>query len=200
VQSVGRLERANKAEVDVVGSEAFEKSSPLAEKDWDELDFEHVQDPCPQAFLRGVCTMQHDVAIPGSRFGLLDARFDAVGDETHITRVSTTGCSTCRDEDRHAIVMIAAPVVDEVSGSSTGEHGTGGQHLVEHCLTRLIAGPVATGFFSAVAQPFVQPVALCADLVSAGPAMYPSRDIDMYSTSRGLFVLMHIKDLSGFAK
>jgi hypothetical protein len=38
------------------------------------------------------------------------------------------------DEDRHAVVMIAAPVVGEVAGPPPGHDGTGRQYLVNHDL------------------------------------------------------------------
>jgi hypothetical protein len=64
-----------------------------------------------------------------------------------------------RDEYRHAIVMVAAPVVDEVPCASAGDHGTGRDHLVEHCPTWFVARPEAADVRSAIAQPLVQPVA-----------------------------------------
>jgi hypothetical protein len=63
-----------------------------------------------------------------------------------------------RDEDRHASVMVAAPVANEVSGASAGDHGTGRHQLVEHRLAWFIARPEAADVFSAIAQPLVQPV------------------------------------------
>jgi hypothetical protein len=119
-------------------------------------------------------------------FRLLDARFDAVHHEADVTEGRTRGCLMRRDENRHAIVMVSGPVVDEVSRASAGDHGTSRHHLVEHRATWFIARPEAADVFTAVAQPLMQPVPNGLSLVSPGPAMNPSTDMDMYSTSRDM--------------
>src|SRR6516225_2071907 len=78
-QSAGRLERPDQLELDMAGPETVEEPSSLAEQHRDQLDLQHVQHAGPQAFPCRVGTVQHDVAVPGGRLRLLDARLDAVG-------------------------------------------------------------------------------------------------------------------------
>ena len=47
------LQRPDQFELDVLGLEAVEEKSALAEQDGDELDLEHVQHPSAQALLGG---------------------------------------------------------------------------------------------------------------------------------------------------
>jgi len=84
VQGAGRLERSDRLKLDVAGTETVEKPSSLTEQDRDQLDLQHGQQACPQAFSCRAGAVQHDVAVPGGRLCLRDARSDAVGHEADL--------------------------------------------------------------------------------------------------------------------
>jgi hypothetical protein len=73
VQGARGLQCANQVEFDVLGREVVEEPSALAEENWPELDLDRVENAGFQALLRGIGTVQHDVAVTGCVFGLPDA-------------------------------------------------------------------------------------------------------------------------------
>src|SRR5919106_3842168 len=130
VQDAGCLQPPDQVELDVFGREALEQAPALAEQHRHELDLEDVEQPGLQALLGCVGAVQQDVPIARGRLCPLHARLDALGHEVHplvgVVRRSGVG----GDEDRHAVVVVAAPVVGEVAGPPSGDDGTGRQHLV----------------------------------------------------------------------
>jgi hypothetical protein len=60
--------------------------------------------------LGGVGAVHEDVAIAGGRFGLLHAGGDAIRDVVDLLERVLGGCLVSRNEDRHAVVMVAVPV------------------------------------------------------------------------------------------
>ncbi len=150
-----------------MGTEPVEESSAFAEKDWDERNLEHIKPSCTQECLRGRRAVQHDIPITGCPFRPIDTRFHALGHEVDATSVRAGGGVMRQNEDRHAVVMVAVPVVGEVCGASAGDHGTGRHHLVENRSTWLVARSIARRIVAAaLGQPVVQTLAPVAEAVA----------------------------------
>ena len=88
------------------------------------------------------------------------------------------------DEDRHAIVVVAAPAARRLEGPPAGDDRPGGHELVDDLA---VDAPPAGGLdvvdvAAARERPFVQALPAVTEPVvrpSLGPAMNPSRDMDM---------------------
>ena len=120
VQGRGRLERADKVEFDVLRGKVVEEPSTLAEQHRPELNLNGVEHPGLECLLGGVGAVHEDVAVAGGCFGLLHAGGDAIGDVVDSLERVLGRCPVGRNEDRHAVVMVAVPVAGEVSGPLSG--------------------------------------------------------------------------------
>jgi hypothetical protein len=134
------LKRADEVELDVLSGKPIEEPSALAEQHRPQLDLDGVEHAGLEGLLGGVGTVHEDVAIAGGRFGLVHAGGDAVGDVVDLLERVLGGWLVGRNEDRHAVVMVAAPVAGEVPGPLAGDHRAGGQRLVKHDLAIGVAG------------------------------------------------------------
>jgi hypothetical protein len=95
---------------------------------------------------------------------------------------------TAVDENRDAVVVIAAPAAGWLEGTGARDNGAGGEHLVEDLTVDGLAGVPGTS--TAALDASREPCA-CSRSPSSprglsgrsfGPAMKPSSDIDMYTT------------------
>jgi len=127
-------------QVRCVQGKVVEEPSTLAEQHRPELNLYGVEDPGLEGLLGGVGAVHEDVAVAGGCFGLLHAGGDAIGDVVDLLERVLGRCPVGRNEDRHAVVMVAVPVAGEVPGPLPGDHRAGGQRLVKHDLAIGVAG------------------------------------------------------------
>lgn len=92
-----RGQLAEQFELDMVGRQVVEQSSPLPEQDRYDVQFHFVELPGPQQRL--CCS---GVAVPGGRAGLRGA-FGYVGDVADAARRRVAGDGVGEDEDRYAV-------------------------------------------------------------------------------------------------
>src|ERR1019366_4458351 len=59
VHHAGCFERPDQLKFDVILSQIVEEPPTVAEQNRDEMDLHLIEQPCPQAFLRGVGAVQH---------------------------------------------------------------------------------------------------------------------------------------------
>src|SRR5829696_10025622 len=107
-----------------------EKSAPLAEEYRDEMDLEFVEDAGSECELRGSGTVHQHVPAARSLLGL-GHRSLHVGHVAHQRPPPhyAVGLPASEDEDRHAVVVVAAPAVRRVEGSTAGDDRPGGHEL-----------------------------------------------------------------------
>src|SRR5215203_2142464 len=127
------LEDPGALKLDVLGSEVVEKAAPSAEEQRDQMDLEFVEDAGSECELRGAGTVDQHVLVAGSLLGL-GHRGSDVG---HVAYQrprprGAVGPPAGEDEDRHAVVVVAAPAVGRVEGAAAGDHRPGGHELVVH--------------------------------------------------------------------
>jgi hypothetical protein len=87
-----------------------------------------------------------------------------VGDQRPLGHV--VGIAAGEDEDRHAVVVVAAPEAGRLDGPPAGDDGPGGHGLVGHL--PVDAGQIAGGHLAVgigIRRPLVQPVSTVAEPV-----------------------------------
>jgi hypothetical protein len=148
------------------------------------MELELVEDAGSECELGGSGAVDQHVLVARSLLGPGHRRRDVVdvGDQRPLRYVDA-GLVAGEDEDRHAVVVVATPAARGLEGPPAGDDRAGGHELVDDLA---VDGPrTADGFEVDVAVrhcPLVQAVAAVAESVSGsfvGPAMNPSRDMDM---------------------
>jgi hypothetical protein len=128
------------------------------------------------------CTRLHvHLPVPGGGLRLSHRSLDCIGHVGH-QRIAETGSRTGRamagHEDRDAVLNITTPVIHELRGAPSREHGTRRVHFCYHLCGRpgqLYELPPGRTTRATV-WPSSPP------RKSSGSAMYPSSDIDTWST------------------
>jgi hypothetical protein len=172
-------------ELDLLGSEAVEQTAPLAEEHRDDMELELVEDAGSKCELRGSGAMDQDVLVARGflRLGHRGRDVVHVGDQRPLRQIG--GVVAGEDEDRHAVVVVAAPAARRLEGPPAGNHCPCRHELVDdpavdaaQTADRLDVVDAA----SARNRPLVQAVPAVPRPLSGpslGPAMNPSRDVDM---------------------
>src|SRR5829696_5372419 len=106
VQRAGSFEGTDQVERYVLGWEVVEQPATLPQEYRPQLDVDQIKYAGLQALLRGVGTVQHNVAVTSCCFRLLHARLDAVGDVMNPLEGVLRRWLVSRDEDRHAVVVV----------------------------------------------------------------------------------------------
>src|SRR5215213_452851 len=150
VQRAGSFEGTDQVELYVLGWEVVEQPATLPQEYRPQLDVDQIKYAGLQALLRGVGTVQHNVAVTSCCFRLLHARLDAVGDVMNPLEGVLRRWLVSRDEDRHAVVVVAAPVTGKVSGPSPGDDCAAGHRLLEDDLAVRVARPEVIGSVAAL--------------------------------------------------
>src|SRR3954471_19750058 len=101
-------------ELDVVGWHVLEERLTLSEEDRDQMDLQLVQDACGQCQPSGAGSVDQYVLVAGRVLGQAHRGRDVayIGDPR--PSQLRIGLMTAQDEDRHAIVVVAAPAVGEL--------------------------------------------------------------------------------------
>jgi hypothetical protein len=178
------LEDADALHLDLLGSEAFEQTAALAEEHRDDMELELVEDAGGECELRDCRAMDQHVAVARSLLGSSHRSSNVVqvGDQRPLPQLG--GVVAGEDEDRYAVVVIAAPAAGRLEGSPAGDDCAGGHELVVQLAvhTRRAAGNPGVSGIGARPQPLVQAFpAVTEAIVQAliGPGDEPSRDMDM---------------------
>jgi hypothetical protein len=91
-----------------------------------------IEDADRKCKLRGSSAVDQDVLVTCSLLGLSHRTDDVVhvGNQRKLER-QAGGLSPGEDEDRHAIMMVAAPASGRLEGSPAGDDGTCGHELID---------------------------------------------------------------------
>src|SRR5918996_1320824 len=130
--AVVSLEDPRALEGDLLGGEPVEQTSSLAEEHRNDMEFDLVEDAGAESELCDSGAVHQYVLPDGALFCLRHRTPDVayVGHERPLRDVDA-GLVSGDDEDRHAVVVIAAPAVRELEGSSASDDRAGGHELVD---------------------------------------------------------------------
>ena len=103
----------------------------MAEEHRDEMYLELVEDAGSERELRGSGAVDQHVLLARSLLGLGHRGPDVghVGNQRPLLRLAA-GLTAGEDEDRDAVVVVAAPAVRELEGPPAGDDRPGGLHFV----------------------------------------------------------------------
>src|SRR5829696_3245870 len=120
-------------QLDLLASEALEQTAPLAEEHRNDMELELVEDAGGKRELRGAGAVDQHVLVARSLLGSRHRSRDVVevGDQRPPRDVDA-GLVAREDEDRDAVVVVAAPAARRLEGSSAGDDCAGGHELVDH--------------------------------------------------------------------
>jgi hypothetical protein len=168
------VEDAGALQLDLLGGEALEQPAPLAEEHRDHMELELVEDAGGECELSGSGPVDEHVLFSGGLLGPSHRGRDVVhvGDQRHLRELGGR-LVPAEDEDRHAVVVVAAPPTGRLEGPAPGDGRPGGHEFV-HDLAVDTARP-ADGIdvdIAAGRQPVVQPEPTVAEAV-ARPRVWP---------------------------
>ncbi len=160
------LEDPGALQLDLLRSEALEQAAPLAEEHRDDMELELVEDTGCNCELRRSGAVDQHVPVARGLLGPSHRTRDVaqVGDQRPLPQIG--GVVAGEDEDRRAVVVVAAPATGRLEGPPTGDDRAGGHQLV-HDLA-VDAARTADGFEVDVAvlhRPLVQAVSAVAEAV-----------------------------------
>src|SRR5215207_2917098 len=118
------LEDPGALQLDVLGTEVVEETAPLAEEHRDEMDLELVENAGSERELCGSGAVDQHVVVARSLPGLGHRGPDVVhiGDQRPLSHLAA-GLTTAQDEDRHAVVVVAAPAAGRLEGPPARDDG-----------------------------------------------------------------------------
>src|SRR5215218_3562374 len=124
------LEDPGALQLDLLGSEALEQTAPLAEEHRDDMELDLVEDTGSERELRGSGAVDQHVLVARSLLGLSRRTRDVVhvGDQRPLPHI--IGVVAGEDQDRHAVVVVAAPAISRLEGPPAGDDRAGGHELV----------------------------------------------------------------------
>jgi hypothetical protein len=119
-------------QLDLLGSEALEQAAPLAKQNRDDMELEFVEDAGGRCELGGSGAVDEHVLVGRRLLGLVIAVVMSLtlGDERPLRYVDA-GLVAGDDEDRHAVVVVAAPAARRLERPSTGDDRAGGHELID---------------------------------------------------------------------
>src|SRR4051794_21120732 len=157
------LQDAEELELDVVGGHVLEERFTLAEKDRDQMDPQFVEDAGGECQPSGAGPVDQYVLVARRVLGSAHRGpyLAHIGDPGPPHR--GIGLMAAQDEDRYAVVVVAAPAVGEIERPSADDDRPGGYELVHdlavHARQMLQVFPViGVGIRQ---EPLMQSIALC---------------------------------------
>src|SRR5262245_7551918 len=147
------LEDPGALELDLLGSEALEQTAPLAEEHRNDMELDLVEDAGREPELRGSGTVDEHVPVARGLLGSIHRIRDVVHVRDPRPLLQFGRIVACEDEDRHAIVVVAAPTARRLEGPPAGDDRSGRHELFDDLAVDTARTPSGLEVVNAAATP-----------------------------------------------